>query len=287
MLESPDMRCKNGVEGVCRCGKRFVGKRKTRKYCSAKCSSKRWEEENSERHKEVASNYYRRNKERIKERIKRWREENPKKWERIKKEDVAKTKEKAKEIATFSFLARMQKAKQEIERLQGKMKEKYNDDLEAWKKRCSKMTDQQLIKLLQGGMQIIKEQLIAMAAGLEEAELRGLHPEGERWFFNMLREISARKLNVDVVIRFAGRPHTFAAVKAKTPKQQEALLKKSDSQVEALVRQERSAKKKKATPKEAVERCLAIIRECAKPDDAARYLQAALTNFLIEMAKAG
>src|SRR3954467_2890779 len=75
--------------------------------------------------------------------------------------------------------------------------------LEQERARAQHMTNDELKQCITGGVRLVRDTLLRMAAAIGELDARGVRVRGDRYLFTWLRKVAAGRLLIDVVVRFA------------------------------------------------------------------------------------
>ncbi len=256
---------------------------------------------------------YLRNAEEVKAQSKAWKEANrerDREWKRhnyatnphSRKLDLARSRERQ---SNWQRLAALFKVEAIITNTEKAMSDtngtKSHDDrqkeLEKFQQKAHKLTTEKLQEEYSLGLRIVRDKLLWTACVLGELDKRGLTVEGDRFFMKLLRSIATGKLLVDVVVRFAGRPVTMAAVAGMEPEQQQEIMEMTDEQVEERVRAAKPPRTQKqrqasampslieaagnADPKDIAEMCASLVCASKDPEQSARLSIAELNRLLI------
>ncbi len=115
------------------------------------------------------------------------------------------------------------------------MPTKKKTDLDKEIESVKTMTTANLKKEFAEGLRIVRERLLRLSAIMQELDSRGVKVEADKNVQNLLRKIAAKRVDVDVVVRFAGRPYTLASVMALSVAEQRRLLAEDDESVDREV----------------------------------------------------
>jgi len=200
--------------------------------------------------------------------------------------------ERRKFLSTLKFLSKLE----ELARIVSEIPMIDAADLEQARSVAKVLTNEQLKERFASGLRIVRDRLLELAACLEEMDARKIDVAGDKHLLTMLRKIYKGELLVDVVVRFAGRPYTFASLKGKPVEEQARIIELDDDEVEEEIRSTARPKPRihrsggespygngdskhpslmqmaMGTPRDVAEMCLDLIRNSTDPEAVAKLI---------------